>query len=250
MKIQPNVKVFSTKAIDVLFDVSHAELSRNAGGPALFIADQLHRQNIKFELFCNEVVQVDIMLTARGEFGTVSTLPKPHYIEKVHRDDWIVVSTIVDEWQFKTFNTDARLFIDTQGFVRDGTNFGGKKQWHIPPDIFSHIDCLKGTREEIAYLDASLVEKMKQKILVITDGGKGIEVHSGGHMQVIPVVALENLANTLGAGDTFFAGFIAEMLRVEDAFKAATFASEQTSHFLENKLKTNLMYSIGPGYGD
>ena len=94
--------------------------------------------------------------------------------------------------------------------------------------------CLKATAEELRYIPAALIaSQKKERLLLVTEGAQGVSVyHAGRHFSVKPerVIRREHM---IGAGDTFFAHFVAHLLRSKDLQQSAVRATAHTVSFLE-----------------
>ena len=226
--------MWSTYSVDSLVNEQGEVLAVRAGGPALFILRVLERELISFKLRFGQQIGVDILINDKGEFGRVPRQPQRRTINAAHAD-WAVVSTVLDEWQLVE-PLPTMLFVDLQGFVRDGGNFGKKQPSKIIEDLAGKIFCLKGTREEINCLSKSALGIQKKKLLVITDGDKGVELYCRGQKQQIQITKVGGLVDTIGAGDTYLAYFVAAMFRGDTPLVAAKYAAVNTSKFLKTKI--------------
>jgi len=169
-----------------------------------------------------------------NEFGKVSTRPEPKLIDfSSVETTYIMISTILDD--FKLMNLadySGKVLIDVQGYTRDGNDFGKKKLWQPDPDIFANIFCLKGTEQELENVSKEYIKKQKQKILLITKGVRGCEAFVFGERYMIKPEQVVQTENTIGAGDTFFAYFVVQFIKTEDARASLKYATRKTSEFL------------------
>ena len=237
MNSKPPISVVSTYATDILVDSEGYVISKQKGGPLLFIDQALKKSSVDYKVFTGQPMVVEILINDEGEFGKVSKQPTTRELSAVSAGKWVLVSTILDEWTINPkANIPEKLFIDIQGYVRDGHDFGNKKRWDIHKELTDKIYCLKGTEEEIKYLPTEVVKSQQQRLLLITKGIKGIKMYYKGKVHNIPVKAVEGLKDSLGAGDTFLANFVIALYRGNTPYEAATIASEETTKFLEEKL--------------
>jgi fructokinase len=83
---------------------------------------------------------------------------------------------------------------------------------------------LFGTDMTLDTFAERVIERYGAEHMLITLGAKGCAVYSGGeNAQILPPSV--TVADTVGAGDAFSAGFIYNLLRGEDAFSAAEFGN-------------------------
>jgi len=219
-------------------DESGQVLSTQEGGPALFISQAFQAENVPHRSFENEKLVVEILVTKTGEFGKVPIRPKVAQPKPGELTDWTIISTVLDEWDlFSAENLPAHLFLDLQGYVRDGDDFGKKKYWKQIGKLGDKIFCIKSTREEMAYIPDGVLKDQKNRLLVITDGSKGTEIFSQGIRYRIPTKAIKKLKNTIGAGDTFLAYFVASLYKGLGVEQAGEYARDRTHAFLLKKLK-------------
>jgi len=227
--------VFSTFAVDKLIDENRKAIREQKGGPAFFIASALKRENINFNFVTAPLVKVEILIKDGEEFGRIKQKNKPKKINfSTITTPSLLISTILNDFDLKGAGVfKGNIFLDIQGYVRNGAKFGKKKQWKLPKKIASSIFCLKGTEEELKFIPFSLQREQKQKILLITKGKLGCEIWVKGENKIIkPKKVIENIKNTIGAGDSFFAYFISEFLRTENPFLSVKHATDKTSEFL------------------
>ncbi len=230
--MNPYIDVMSTLSTDKLLDEQSKVLALQAGGPALFIESALKSTNIPYKMNYGNTINVEILLTTAGEFGRVRKAPNKQ--SAVSSSGWVIVSTILDEWQLSNPLPD-KLFVDLQGYVRDGTDFGKKQPSKTINRMAGEIFCLKGTKEEVSCLSESALERQKRRLLLITDGDQGVELFYKGLSSSFSVNKISGLSNTIGAGDTFLAYFVASMFRGGAPKVATQYAIDQTSIFLRTK---------------
>lgn len=225
--------VFSSFSQDTIINGQGVKIGIKPGGPALFIRNALTTVSIPFSLSTGKVIDVEILLKSEGEFGRIQKLPNKHFCS-LPMSNWIIVSTILDEWQFDD-PLPARLFVDLQGYVRDGSDFGAKRSNENINRLAGKIFCLKGTKEEISYLSNDAIARQKKQILLITDAANGVELYNKGRYTYLPVNKINGLTDSIGAGDTFFAYFVASMFIGTTPTNAARYAINQTYQFLSKE---------------
>ena len=127
------------------------------------------------------------------------------------------------------------MFVDIQGYVRNGNDFGKKQVWNEVREIAPNIFCLKGTKEEVNYVPQDVLEYQKNRLLIVTDGSNGLEIFYKGGGFSVPAEKISKPKDTIGAGDTFFGFFVSSMYKGYDPEEAAREASKKTANFLQSK---------------
>lgn len=229
------ISVVSSFSDDIIIDEKGVLIGVEPGGPALFISNVLESENVDFDIHTGDKVIVEIKVMHGNEFGKLDTQPNTRSVEDLSLNQWTLISTISNEWDIKKIKQLDRLFIDAQGFVREGKHFGKKKKWPEINEIADKIYGLKGTAEEIASLPADFVKAQKNKLLVITHGPKGAEVYDKGKVYKVEAEHIDNLKDTIGAGDTFFTFFVIGLYNGFNSIEAAENAAKQTNNFLRRK---------------
>lgn len=234
------ITVVSTFSEDRLYYGKNDKRVSIQGGPAFYISDAFVKENISFEMRLAQRIIVDIFISNDGEFGKISETLDVFYPDyQSIQTPYILLSAIINEISLNTLERyQGKIFLDAQGFVRDGADFGKKKMWNPSDSIKERIFCLKVTLEEAGYLPEQFLEKQKDKMLIITKGSAGADLYFFGQKYSrIPNVQV-NAHNTIGAGDSFFSYFIAQFIRVGDAMKSLDFAIIKTTDFLLSKQET------------
>jgi hypothetical protein len=229
------ISLISTPAVDVLVDARGQTISRQRGGPVRFIEAALKAEQVNYELSQADSMEVEILVNDEGEFGKVPTKPTPRSITALPLKEWSIVSTILDEWQIGGYELPPYLFIDLQGYVRDGDDFGKKVVWSPPAAIAKQIFCLKGTEEEMTYIPKEVYESQRDRLLVTTRGADGVAVTYKGETKNVPTQPVSGLKDTIGAGDTFLGYFVSSMYHGHDPVSAAKYANVKTGEFLTHK---------------
>lgn len=228
------VELYSTLAEDTKLRPNGEVISRQEGGPLLFIKNVFDQEGIPYVVHPGLIMGVEILIRDDGEFGKIK--PPERIIKATQSDNWIVVSTLLDEWDISGIESiDPNVFLDIQGYVRDGSAFGKKKHWAPTAQLQSSILCMKGTSEELEYVPQDIVEKQKESILISTMGENGLDLFWQSNRIHVPANKVQDLPDTVGAGDTFFSYFIAAMFKGDDPVIAATYATQKTAKFLKSK---------------
>ena len=227
--------ILSTYAQDKL--VNNKDVIRTQlGGPALYLKNVFDTEGISFDAPEFPEMEVEILIKPDGEYGKVTNEVKPQASQfNLMTTPYLVISSILDEFDLSNIDSyKGKVFLDAQGYVRDGQNFGGKKMWVPSTNIAESIFCLKGTEEELMYLPTEFVESQKQKILIETRGAMGCRLFVfGKEYELLPKQVIQT-QNTIGAGDTFFAYFIANSIKGIEPADSAFQAMASTSNFLHH----------------
>jgi hypothetical protein len=234
MNNKNNITVLSSFASDKLFDKRGQFLREQKGGPAFFIQSALKKEKVAFDMPYSFTLEVEIIITPNEEFGKVTSKIKPKKIDwQLLNTPIILISTILNEFDLRKIGKyENQVFLDVQGYVRDGKDFGRKNYWNFNADS---ILCVKGTEEEISYLPKDFVKKQKQKMLLITLGSKGSILYSKNKMTRIKPLKIVKSVDTIGAGDSFFAYFAAKYLQSNNPKLSLKYATSKTVAFLSSK---------------
>ncbi len=227
------INVWSSYSLDRLINEQGEEYATQAGGPALFIQCVFEQEDIQFNVNSGKRLDVEILVKSYGEFGRVPDAPPVQNID-AKQSDWAIVSTILDEWRLVEPLPD-RLFVDMQGYIRDGSDFGKKQSCKMINRLAGKIFCLKGTKEEINYLSKFALERQKERILLVTDGSREVELFYSGNFRSFPVNKIAGLTDAIGAGDTLLAYFAVSLNRGGSPEAATQYAIKRTETFLRTK---------------
>jgi hypothetical protein len=233
-----NISIISTYATDRLIDADTIQIiQEQKGGPVLYIVRALETLGLEPKVYTAEEMLVEILVRKDDEFGKINEPKKKNKLPRLDTES-AIVSTLLDEWNLSNASTyGGKLFVDIQGYVRDGSAFGKKKAWNDVRNIAPHIFCLKGNEVEIGMLPKEVVDDQKKnRMLIITKGKNGVEIfYKSKHtVSILKPSEIQNPKNTIGAGDTFFANFVYEFMLTNDVKKSADFALKKTSQFLSN----------------
>lgn len=232
-----NISIFSTYALDKIIDKDGHLISEQLGGPMFYLKRALEDIDLGFDFFHGETVDVEIKISDKGEIGRIVSFPKiiplPMSISK-----WIIVSTIFNEWDLRTVpKLNGKIFVDIQGYIRHGNNFGGKTIWKDIRYYADNIYCLKGTKEEMSYLPKSVYEDQKKRLLIITDGERGVEWFSRGQRYSAMIERNVKSLHTIGVGDTFFGYFVGFLYKRKTLESSMRLAIKNTEKFLFSNKK-------------
>lgn len=238
MEQRSEITILSTFAKDTLIDEMKGFICEREGGPAFYLTKTFTLEGVPFDLLSTSIGEVEILTKQDGELGKI--IRRPDLLTIGFRDvvsPSLVISTLLDEIKLDGLSDfKGNVFLDIQGYVRDGSDFGKKRDWNPSQDIADSIFCLKGTSEELQYIADSFLAKQKNKILVETRGESGCKIFMKGVSTTIRPSRVVNNLDTVGAGDTFFAYFISQYMRNEDMQMSGKYAVEKTTEFLMTKM--------------
>lgn len=231
-----SISVVSSYATDRLINAKTKKvIKEQKGGPVLYIVQALQVLGIEPKVYTGEEMLVEILVRDEDEFGKIHEAGIKSLLPQLNTSS-VIVSTLLDEWDLsKASDYSGKMFVDIQGYVRDGSAFGKKKSWRDVENLGRFIFCLKGNDIEIGMLPEEIQEDQKRnRMLIITRDSKGVEIYyKGKRFENAPEVVVHP-PNTIGAGDTWFANFVAKFMETEDVEKSAVFALNKTSEFLQN----------------
>lgn len=233
--VQENkITILSTFANDQLVSENGTTIGKQKGGPAFYLNQALKSEEMFFAMKTGPKMKVQILITKNGEFGKVPKRPTQKRIRFSQiKTPILLISSVLDEFDLTNLSTfRGKVFLDVQGYVRNGNNFGKKKIWKPSKVVFANIFCLKGTKEELQNIPKQYVETQKQKVLLITKGKLGCEIFAFGKRYNIKPSKIVASKNTIGAGDTFFAYFVSRFAKTAKVLDSAKYAIEKTSLFL------------------
>jgi len=228
------ITIMSSYSDDILINTPGKIIAIQKGGPAAFIEQAIRGERLPYKLFSGKRIEVEILVTPNGEYGKVTAKPCRRSMQDYPLTDWTIVSTILDEWQLAEPYPE-KMFVDLQGYLRDGIDFGKKRTNETVNRLAGNVFCLKGTKEEVSYLPKMAQVRQKQRLLVVTNGNKEIMVFNKGKLTNLNPRKVYGLNNTIGAGDTFLACFVAAMYRGDAPEPAAAYAAGKTTDFLLDK---------------
>ncbi len=233
-KQDKKISVFSTYSTDKI--IKDGRVTTNTGGPLFFIEKALENCSVPYVSHHGETVNVEIKVNKDGEVGRVIGIQnKTKKVEDLNAK-FLLISTIFNEWNLqKIGKSKAKIFVDIQGFVRGVNKFGAKVVWEDSIKYSKQVYCLKGTEEEMNYLPKNVYEDQKNRLLVITKGKKGVEWYLKGKKYLALIPREIKSPNAVGAGDTFFGYFVANIYKGKGIKFSIDNAISKTSEFLESK---------------
>lgn len=192
-------------------------------------------------LHIKEEEDVSCVIISRNTELDITLVPK-----ELLASDILFLSPFFDEIRPSMFEKKPILALDLQGFMRDKNKKFLKESWKRRPEdmdkLLNQVDILKlnEVESELIFPGLGVEEKLNKfvelgpKIVIITLGGKGAAVINENKIFTFTsrkIIA----ANTVGAGDTFFASFLVTFNKTKDVIQSMNFALDYTSDFLEGK---------------
>ena len=225
------IKIFSTYTKDEIYNQDNGlKIVRN-GGPAFFIENVFKKNKIKHRMISQKAT-IKIKVKNEIERGILKDKLIEKSIKDIRDDDLAIISTVDNEWILNTkISTDALVFLDAQGYIRNARK--NTKIYEL--DFWNNIFCLKINKQEARELPRDIVHNQKNKCLIITKGSEGAVIYFKNKKYVFLAKKMK-LKDTIGAGDTFFAGFIVGFIKSGgDIIKSGKFAIEEAEKFLLSK---------------
>ena len=227
------ILLVSSNTIDNIFDDKGRLIRQQPGGPARYCLSVLQIENIPYFLLTQNNIQVNIIVKKEGEQVKVfnqktRTIPS-QYLDYGH----ILISPVSNEWSLKNLDYSKNIYIDIQGYVRKQGEYDAKKIF-LPPNRFEPF-CIKSSESEIKYLSKTLINHQIKKCLIITKGEKGAQIYYQSKLFKIKPSEIVCSQDTIGAGDTFFAHFIAHFVLTKNPKKSGEYAARKVIEFLKHK---------------
>jgi sugar/nucleoside kinase (ribokinase family) len=205
------------------------------GGPAHYIGTSLERLGRPYRLVTGSPALVDVLPLPDGQQYLIPALPRIHLPERF-TDAAVILSPIMQEIDGHALpDCDGILIVDLQGFVRQPMRPTDEDSG--PYDVRSLLqrtDVVKASERELAKLTPESRCTLDHLTLLLTRGQRGTLVCSGGREELVAADAVD-IAETIGAGDTFLAAYTDAILKGADAFEAARLASKFTSTVLRER---------------
>jgi hypothetical protein len=228
------LNLFTSHAKDIYLDRNLKVTKEISGGPALFIENVLKENNVKYVNHYKSVGIVKILINEQGEFGKIEKAEKLKDYPDLKKDDFILISTLLDEIDLSKFSDFENIFLDAQGYVRNPSGEFGSKILYKMPDNFKP-KILKVTELESTYLTKDFIMDQKNRILLVTKGEFGLDVYKNNIKRSFLVTNKIKSENTVGAGDTFFSNFVLKFMENKNTEESIYFAQSAVEVFLLKK---------------
>jgi FMN phosphatase YigB (HAD superfamily) len=235
------IKVFSTYTKDIVFNGNNQVIRTQKGGPAFFIENVFKKNKVRNEIKFAKA-DINIRIICGKEKGILADNKlKQKKVYNIKDNDTILVSTVDNEWMFPSkLPQNAKIFLDVQGYVRAAK----KDRLIYKSNFWNDIFCIKGNSQEIKELPKDIIKSQKNKCLITTNGSRGATIYFKGRKHTFNTKNIKS-RDTIGAGDTFFAGFIAKFIKDNgDIEKSGKYAGEEVGKFLSDKNEKNTKKTI------
>lgn len=201
------------------------------GGPAHYVGSALARLGVPYVVITGEVASVEVIPGPTGEHYLIPPLDKIVLPERISSPA-VILSPIMGEIDPETVPTiDGILVVDLQGFVRRPMRPTDELFEVDLTELLRRADVVKAADAELSQLSHTSLDAVRSTMLVRTHGARGATIVDRGKTVEVaghPVQA----AHTVGAGDTFLAGFVAGLLRGD----GCAVAGERAARFTEGVL--------------
>jgi hypothetical protein len=231
------ITLVSTHTRDRVPQGSGLEPLEMPGGPAYYVGLALDRLRCPFRLITGQVAIVDVVPGPEGEQYVIPPI-EPIRLPPLIEGDAVVLSPIIREIDPEAVPpAQGILVVDLQGFVREPS----KPSWAATgpfrlSNLLKRATIVKGSDRELALLDTESRAQLETSILVVTRGRRGSLIRHEGKEHAAAANALP-VTNTIGAGDTYLAGFVYAYLRGASPVEAAREATYFTEEFLRERLE-------------
>jgi len=232
-----SITILSTFAQDKIINKDAGTERIVRGGPAFYISKVFEEEKLPFNLITASDAEVEILVEKGDEIGKLTKKPIVKKVDFIKiKVPFLLISTLLDDFDLSGAPSfKGKVFLDIQGYVRDGERFGGKKLFNPTVKVQSSIFCLKGTEEELNYIPRNWLASQKKKILVVTRGKGGGTAFIYGEKSDFDVKQKILSGDTIGAGDTHFAYVASRFIKKNDFLESIEYANSKTSDFLLSK---------------
>lgn len=238
--LKTSIYVLSIGATDYVYQENVILPVARKGGPALFIKKVFDSLGINYQIAKYKPAEIEIRVTTKGEEGRILESGRiflPHKVETSN----LLISTVAPsnlDLNFLRYYW-GDVFLDLQGFVRDenNPNLGAKIIWQDEHSIIDRISVLKINSKEVCCMPENLLSKARNNSVVLeTKGKEGLVLWGKGKKNFIPPSKVIETNESIGAGDTFFAAFVAQFIKSGNTLESVYFGLRIVENFLSNKL--------------
>jgi len=195
----------------------------------------------RFELRYNDdLSERTLLLKSKAPPITVDDLPNPLKATAIHIAP--IAGEITYEIVEKLKQCADVLSLDPQGLVRDFDENGNVTECSLADKrILGLVDIYKSSLNEIKAvtelpdLESAIkgVHDCGVKIVIVTQGMKGVALSVEGTRYDIPACASAKVVDPTGAGDAFIGGFLAEYVNGENVLRCVCVGSATASFVVE-----------------
>jgi sugar/nucleoside kinase (ribokinase family) len=229
------ITVVSTHTVDRFPPDADGNRRSMPGGPAHYIGVALDRLGVPYRIITGPTCSVDVLPGPEGEEYLIQPIPLIPLPERLCGPA-AILSPIAREIEPEQVpETDGILAIDLQGFVRHpGRPSSDLDTVDLTP-LVRRAQVIKASDPELSHLSPSSLSALHTSILLMTHGAHGVSLKEGGRTHFIPSHPVQ-APDTIGAGDTYLAAFIAHLLDGDDPVRAAERAARFTEEVLMERL--------------
>lgn len=141
----------------------------------------------------------------------------------------LLITNLNAPYIVKTYQKDVTWLVSKADVI-----FGNRDEF----EELARINGFKSMDDLFSDLFSSYSKALQQKIIVITDGANDVVYYKGDANGIesksinVPQVNKEDIVDTTGAGDSFVAGFIYELIRGKDVKECIDFGIEISSQVI------------------
>jgi pfkB family carbohydrate kinase len=226
-----DVIVVSTCTIDRL-PLPEGGYREIPGGPGTYTTAALADLGRSHRLITGIRAVVEVIRHADGEEYVIPALPFIPLPERLQARA-VILSPIMCEIDVLSLPyIDGLVAVDLQGFVREPSTPSRHVTKHFDlTQLLRRSHVVKASTEEVKLLSAASRKALDKAIVVETQGVRGALLHRDGIVHHIPAVPLI-VSDTIGAGDTYLAAFVASMIEGAPLLEAGSRAARFTENWL------------------
>lgn len=230
-----SITLIASRTIDHIHNLDNLIELVRPGGPAFYCKQAIETLGCKVHLLTvRRPVTVHITIQDRHEKIRIERIGKIMLQGPRLPTRNVLLSPILSEFNLEQMaQRNCRIFLDAQGYIRargeDLTQY-----WVCTPLILKNVAVLKVNQRESNCVPEEILNLFRSRILLITHGQEGVEAWDHGKQYRVIGHPVE-VADTLGAGDTFFGSFVAAYLRSGDVSSATQLAVEKAEQLLRRK---------------
>lgn len=229
-----SVTLIASRTIDYINNIDKSTKLVLPGGPALYCKQAIEALGWKVHLLTSKrPVTVHITIQDRHEKIRIDRIGKIALRGHLPTRN-ILLSPILGEFNLEQIaQMNCSIFLDAQGYIRaKGENL--TRCWACAPNMVKNVVALKVNQRESNCVPEKILNLFQSRILLITRGQEGVEVWDHGKRYLVRSHPVE-VADTLGAGDTFFGSFVVAYLQSGDVSSATCLAVQKTEQLLQRK---------------
>lgn len=229
-----SVTLIASRTVDHINNLDKSTKLVRSGGPAFYCKQAIETLGCKVHLLTSRrPVTVHITIQDQHEKIRIDRIEKITLWGRLPTRN-ILLSPILGEFNLEQVaQWNCRVFLDAQGYIRaKGEDL--TQRWVCVSQIVKNVVALKVNQRESSCVPEEILNLFRSRILLITRGQEGVEIWDHGKRYQVRGHPVE-VADTLGAGDTFFGSFVAAYLQSGDAPSATRLAVQKAEQLLQRK---------------